>query len=99
MAKGEQVYMTACVACHQPTGAGLPPAFPSLIGTPITTGDVSAHIDMVVNGSSKNPAMAAFKGQLSKTDLAAVITYERNAWGNNTGDLVQPADIDAASAK
>nr|WP_286267719.1 cytochrome c oxidase subunit II [Thalassotalea atypica] len=99
MAKGEQVYMTACVACHQPTGAGLPPAFPSLIGSPIITGDVTAHIDMVLNGSSKNPAMAAFKGQLSKTDIAAVITYERNAWGNNTGDLVQPADIDAASAK
>ncbi len=99
MTMGEQVYMKACVACHQPSGAGLPPAFPSLIGSPITTGDVNAHIDMVVNGSAKNPAMAAFKGQLTKTEMAAVVTYERNAWGNNTGDLVQPADIDAASAK
>lgn len=42
--------------------------------------------------------MAAFGSQLSKTDIAAVITYERNAWGNDTGDVVQPADI-AASAK
>lgn len=99
MTMGEQVYMKACVACHQPTGAGMPPAFPSLIGSPIIMGDVSAHINMVVNGSAKNPAMAAFKGQLSKTEIAAVVTYERNAWGNNTGDLVQPADIDAASAK
>jgi len=98
MTKGEKVYNTACVACHQATGAGLPPAFPSLIGSPITTGDVNAHIDMVVNGSKKNPSMAAFGAQLSKTDIAAVITYERNAWGNNTGDVVQPADI-AASAK
>lgn len=98
MAKGEQVYNTSCGACHQATGAGLPPAFPSLIKSPITTGDVSAHIDMVVNGSKKNPSMAAFGSQLSKTDIAAVITYERNAWGNNTGDVVQPADI-AASAK
>jgi len=99
MAKGEKVYNTACAACHQPTGAGLPPAFPSLIKSPITTGDVSAHIDMVLNGSKKNPSMAAFGAQLSKTDIAAVITYERNAWGNDTGDVVQPADIDAASAK
>ncbi|MEW6989833.1 cytochrome c oxidase subunit II [Colwelliaceae bacterium 6441] len=98
MAKGEKVYNTACVACHQATGAGLPPAFPSLMKSPVTTGDVGAHIDMVVNGSKKNPSMAAFGSQLSKTDIAAVITYERNAWGNNTGDVVQPADI-AASAK
>ena len=99
VAKGEQVYNTTCAACHQPTGAGLPPAFPSLIGSPIVMGNVNAHIDMVLNGSKKNPAMAAFKASLSKTDIAAVITFERNAWGNNTGDIVQPADIDAASAK
>lgn len=99
MAKGEKVYVTYCAACHQPTGAGMPPAFPSLINSPLINGDVSAHIDMVLNGSKKNPAMAAFKSQLSKTDIAAVVTYERNAWGNNKGDLVQPADVDAASAK
>jgi len=99
MTMGEQVYMKACVACHQPTGAGLPPAFPSLIGSPIITGDVSAHIDIVLNGSKKNPSMAAFKSQLSKTEIAAVVTYERNAWGNNSGDLVQPADVNAVSAK
>jgi cytochrome c oxidase subunit 2 len=99
MDKGEKVYNTTCAACHQPTGAGIPPAFPSLIGSPITTGDVSAHIDIVLNGSKKNPAMAAFKASLTKTDIAAVITFERNAWGNDPGDVVQPADIDAASAK
>ncbi|WP_189378986.1 cytochrome c oxidase subunit II [Thalassotalea profundi] len=99
MAKGEAVYNSSCAACHQPTGAGLPPAFPSLIGSPIIKGDVSAHIDMVLNGSKKNPAMAAFKATLSKTDIAAVITYERNAWGNDSGETIQPADVDAASAK
>lgn len=98
MTMGEEVYMTSCVACHQPTGAGMPPAFPSLIGSPLIKGDVKEHINMVVNGSAKNPAMAAFKGQLTATQIAAVVTYERNSWGNNTGDLVQPADI-AASAK
>ena len=99
MVMGEQVYMKACVACHQPTGTGLPPAFPALKGSKMVMGDVAAHIDMVVNGSKKNAAMAAFSGQLTKTEIAAVVTYERNAWGNNTGDLVQPAAIDAASAK
>jgi len=99
MTMGEKVYMQACVACHQPTGAGLPPAFPALKGSAIAMGDVAVHIDMVVNGSKKNPAMAAFGNQLTKTEIAAVVTYERNAWGNNTGDLVQPAAVDAASAK
>jgi len=99
MKMGEQVYMTACVACHQATGSGLPPAFPALKGGPIVLGDVAIHIDMVVNGSKKNPSMVAFGNQLTKTQIAAVVTYERNAWGNNTGDLVQPAAVDAASAK
>ena len=99
MTMGEKVYMSACVACHQPTGAGLPPVFPALKGSVIATGDVAVHIDMVLNGSKKNAAMAAFSSQLTKTEIAAVVTYERNAWGNNTGDLVQPAAVDAASAK
>jgi len=99
MTMGEQVYNTACAACHQTTGLGVPPAFPALKGSAIATGDVAVHIDMVVNGSKKNPSMAAFSGMLTKTQIAAVVTYERNAWGNDAGDLVQPADVDAASAK
>ncbi|WP_442855234.1 cytochrome c oxidase subunit II [Colwellia sp. PAMC 20917] len=99
MVMGEQVYMKACAACHQVSGAGLPPAFPALKDSAIALGDIAAHIDMVINGSKKNPAMAAFGSQLTKTEIAAVVTYERNAWGNNTGDLVQPAAVDAASAK
>jgi cytochrome c oxidase subunit 2 len=98
MTMGEKVYMTACVACHQANGEGMAPVFPALKGSPIAAGDMAVHIDMVLNGSKKNPSMAAFGGQLTKTQIAAVVTYERNAWGNNTGDLVQPADV-AASAK
>ncbi|WP_411266871.1 cytochrome c oxidase subunit II [Colwellia sp. C1TZA3] len=98
MTLGEDVYMTACAACHQASGEGMAPVFPALKGSAIATGDVAVHIDMVLNGSKKNPAMAAFASQLTKTQIAAVVTYERNAWGNNTGDLVQPADV-AASAK
>ena len=99
MKMGEEVYMTACAACHLASGAGLPPAFPALKDSAVAKGDIAVHLDMVINGSKKNPAMAAFGSQLTKTQIAAVVTYERNAWGNNTGDLVQPAAVDAASAK
>lgn len=99
MAEGEKVYLASCAACHQVNGTGMPPAFPALKDSVIALGDIAQHIDMVVNGSRKNPAMAAFYPMLSKTQIAAVITYERNAWGNNTGDIIQPADIDAASTK
>jgi len=99
MNMGKQVYSTTCSACHQASGAGLPPTFPALDGSAIATGNVAAHLNIVVNGSAKNPAMVAFSSKLTKTQIAAVITYERNSWGNKTGDLIQPADVDAASAK
>jgi len=91
---GEKVYETNCMACHQASGAGIPGAFPGLIGSKIVTGDKAGHIDIVLNGKP-NTAMAAFGKQLSDLDLAAVITYERNNWSNKTGDLVQPADVAA----
>jgi cytochrome c oxidase subunit 2 len=94
--EGEKVYGRTCAACHQANGQGLPGAFPALAHGAITTGPIAGHIDIVMNGSKKNPAMAAWKGQLSDPELAAVITYERNAFGNATGDLVQPKDIAAA---
>jgi cytochrome c oxidase subunit 2 len=92
IAEGEQVYATTCAACHQATGAGLPGAFPSLIGSPVVTGPVSGHIDIVMHGKP-GTAMQAFSSQLSPQKMAAVITYERNAWGNNSGEAVQPADV------
>jgi len=94
--EGEKVYGRSCVACHQAGGQGVPGAFPALAHGPITTGPIAGHVDIVVNGSKKNPAMAAWKGQLSDLELAAVITYERNAFGNTMGDMVQPKDIVAA---
>ncbi|MDV3238886.1 MAG: cytochrome c oxidase subunit II [Gammaproteobacteria bacterium] len=95
MARGEKVYATNCAACHQANGEGVPGAFPALKGGVIATGPVAGHIDLVLNGKS-GTAMAAFGAQLNDADLAAVITYERNAWGNDTGDVVQPADVKAA---
>lgn len=93
MEVGEVSYNKNCAACHQQNGEGLPPSFPALKGSAIALGDVMAHIDIVVNGSQKNPAMAAYGPQLSEVDLAAIITYERNAWGNDVGDIVTPLDI------
>lgn len=91
---GEKVYTDTCAVCHQPTGAGLPGVFPALDGSKIVREDMPGHIDRVLNGKP-NTAMAAFGKQLSDLDIAAVITYERNAWSNKTGDVVQAADIAA----
>ncbi|MCX7176816.1 MAG: cytochrome c oxidase subunit II [Proteobacteria bacterium] len=95
VSRGETVYMQNCVACHQPTGKGLPPVFPALDGSKIATGPKAGHIDIVTNGKT-GTAMAAFGKQLSDADLAAVITFERNSWSNKTGELVQPNEIKAA---
>ncbi len=92
LTKGEAVYQANCLACHGPTGAGIPGAFPAMTGSPIVTGDIAGHVDIVMNGKA-GTAMAAFKGQLSDVDLAAVITYERNSLGNSVGDMVQPSAI------
>ena len=92
--RGEQVYSTFCVACHQVNGMGIPGAFKPLVGSPVTTGSVEAHIDTVMNGVP-GTAMAPFGMQLNDVDVAAVITYERNSWGNEVGDAVQPSTIAA----
>lgn len=95
MSRGEKVYSSNCAACHQANGEGVPGAFPALKGGVLTTGPVAGHLDRVMNGKT-GTAMAAFGTQLSDADLAAVVTYERNSWGNNLGDVVQPADVKAA---
>ncbi len=93
--KGMAEYNTKCASCHQITGQGLPPAFPPLKGSPVATGELAGHLDIVLNGK-QGTAMVAFGNQLNDLELAAIITYERNAWGNDTGDVVQPRDIKAS---
>jgi len=95
MERGEKVYNTNCLACHQANGEGVPGAFPGLKGSALTTGPVGAHLDIIMNGKP-GTAMAAFGGQLNDIDLAAVVTYERNSWGNDVGDLIQPSEVKAA---
>ena len=92
MERGEAVYGSICVSCHQSEGQGTPPAFPALAGNEELLADLEWHKDTVLNGVS-GTAMAAFRGTLNPVELAAVITYTRNAWGNETGDVVQPAEI------
>jgi cytochrome c oxidase subunit 2 len=92
-ARGEKVYAANCVACHQPNGKGTPPAFPPLDGSKTVSGPKQGHIDTVLNGRPRT-AMAAFSKQLNDTDIAAVITYERNSWSNKAG-MVQPAEVKA----
>lgn len=92
MERGEDVYSSACASCHQPNGSGVPGAFPALANSPIALGPAEGHLDVVVNGV-RGTAMAAYGNQLSDADMAAVITYERNAWGNDVGDMVTPVDV------
>ncbi len=92
MAVGEEVYVARCAACHQINGAGLPPTFPALKASAIAIekDKIGEHISIVLNGKN---AMPGFGSQLTPKEVAAVVTYERNAWGNNTGDIVQPKEV------
>lgn len=93
MQRGEDVYDAHCASCHREDGSGMAPAFPALAGSAVVTGELSQHIDVVVNGRP-GTAMAAFGQRLDARDIAAALTYTRNAFGNETGDLVQPADVE-----
>ena len=94
MVEGERVYNGVCAACHMPNGEGLPGVFPALKGSPMALNDIPGHIDIILNGKT-GTAMQAFGKQLTLSEIAAVVTYERNAWGNNTGDIVQAKDVNA----
>jgi cytochrome c oxidase subunit 2 len=94
-ARGERVYASNCVACHQANGKGVAGAFPALEGSKLVLGSVPENIALMLNGR-QGTAMASFK-QLSDVELAAVITYTRNAWGNKPEvNLIQPAEVRAA---
>ena len=102
VANGKAVYEKNCAVCHQVSGAGLPPAFPALTGSKIANGPIfgadgkylkDGHLDRVLNGVR---VMPSWKALLNDTEIASVITYERNALGNSVGDVLQPAQVKAA---
>jgi len=94
VAAGEKVFAANCAACHQASGKGVPGAFPALDGSKVVNGPKAAQVALVLNGKP-GTAMAAWK-QLSDAEIAAVITYTRNSWGNRTGEALQPSEIKAA---
>ena len=90
MERGEAVYQRACLACHGAKGEG--GLGKAIAGSPIATGELGVHLDVGINGVP-GTSMQAFGGQMNDVDMAAVITYQRNAFGNNMGDMVQPIDV------
>jgi cytochrome c oxidase subunit 2 len=90
MERGKTVYDANCLACHGANGEG--GLGKAIAGSPVATGDLGHHLDIGINGVP-GTAMQAFGGQLNDVDMAAVITYQRNAFGNNMGDIVQPIDV------
>lgn len=93
MTKGKQKYQQMCLACHGSNGEGLPPLYPALKASSIAVGKtIPRHIELILNGVPGS-AMQAYKDSLTDADIAAIVTYERNAWGNNTAEVVQPGDV------
>ena len=100
LALGKANYEKSCVMCHQSTGAGLPPSFPPLKKSRVSTGPADANIAFVLSGVP-GTAMQAFGDQLDDATLAAIISYTRQAWGNDRLNkihknpvMVQPQDVE-----
>jgi cytochrome c oxidase subunit 2 len=95
-ARGAQVYSSNCAVCHQATGKGAG-QFPALDGSKIANGPIADHVSIVLKGKGAMPNWGA---TLNNVEIASVITYERNTWGNHTGDILQPLQVaDARNGK
>lgn len=92
MSKGKSVYDSNCAGCHMAGGEGMAGVFPAIKGSPVAMGPMADHVKMVLKGKG---AMPAFGDSLDAVDLAAVITYQRNAFGNKKGDSIQPSAIES----
>lgn len=92
MDHGANVYQAQCASCHQADGSGLEPAFPALARDGAPTGALDEHLNIILNGRD-GTAMSAFQGRLQPQDIAAALTYTRNAWSNGDGEVVQPSTI------
>ncbi|CAM3708538.1 cytochrome c oxidase subunit II [Polynucleobacter brandtiae] len=87
--RGAKVYAANCAACHQPNGKGAG-TFPALDASKVVLGPKEGQYNILLNGKN---AMPKWSGVISDGDIAAVITYTRNAWGNKTGEVIQTQDI------
>lgn len=103
---GERAYLNRCSPCHLPGGEGLPPSYPPLVGSAIVAGPVDEHVRVVLWGSrgARTPRppgtarMPAFHGAASDAELAAILTFERHAWGPGAGP-VRPSDVARGRAR
>lgn len=93
---GETVYTNNCSSCHMPGGEGIEGTFPAITKSPIVTGEMEKQIELMLNGKEMMPP---FKQSITDVEFAAVVTYTRNALGNNVGDMVQPSEIVSLKAK
>lgn len=101
MVAGQAIYEDRCAACHSHSGAGVPNLFPRLASAPLVqSADPTSLIRVVLIGSRAvatsaaptAPAMPAFGWNLNDTEVADVLTYVRNTWGN-AASAVQPEDV------
>jgi len=108
MKRGQAVYSRTCIACHQPTGKGLAPVFPSIAGVPIVNGDATLPIKFIlhglmgpitVDGVTYNSMMPPVAG-VSDQDVADVLTYVRQSFGNKSNPVTadQVKAVRAANA-
>ncbi|MGF6644446.1 cytochrome c oxidase subunit II [Paraburkholderia sp. GAS82] len=96
MERGGKVYAANCAVCHQPTGKG-GGAFPALDGSKVANGPIAQHVSIVLKGKNVMPSWGP---TLNDVEIASVITFERNSWGNHTGDILQPKQVaDARNGK
>jgi cytochrome c oxidase subunit II len=96
MERGGKVYAANCAVCHQPTGKGAG-AFPALDGSKVANGAIAEHVSIVLKGKNAMPSWAP---TLNDVEIASVVTFERNSWGNHTGDVLQPKQVaDARNGK
>jgi cytochrome c oxidase subunit 2 len=93
-AKGEAIDNNTCASCRQVNGEGLKEMLPAIKDSTVATGDTAEHVNVVMNGRP-GTTMAPFGAQLNDVQIASLVTYQRNAWGNNTGDVIQPSMIKA----
>jgi len=98
MTKGQKIYKAQCLVCHQANGEGMRGAFPAIAGSPIAieADNRLRHIHQIIYGKGLMPA---FGEQLSDVDIASIVTFTRNSWGNNTGDIIQAKEVSEARKK
>ena len=98
MTKGQKIYKAQCLVCHQANGEGMRGAFPAIAGSSIAieSDNRLRHIHQIIYGKGLMPA---FGEQLSDVDIASIVTFTRNSWGNNTGDIIQAKEVSEARKK